>query len=268
MREKKLTDDVPYYDLIPDEMCLRIYYFLSAKELCRGPSQVSKRLHTLADNAILWKELLSSELPDIPVLYSTPKTNWKSFFIKLYKKRNCPLLHLTQEFSTIHDRQVTCIDQFDILCTQTLSLNDLHRLTFEDIFTKKLKWDVYVTIGICVKPLDTMALLHQMEYGTPPHNVNQLRNYLEQAWKHQKAAQSMFKQNLKDKGWTILDNCSRRNFNSVRTIPKNAAVYLLTAKVHRWENNNSVVFINYPVEDYYGDLHLLKNKFTQKRSKK
>jgi len=91
---KKLTDDVPYFDLIPDEMCLRIYFFLSAKELCRGPSQVSKRLHILSDNAILWKELLLSELPDIPVFHGTPKTNWKSFFIKLYKKKiaHCSIL--------------------------------------------------------------------------------------------------------------------------------------------------------------------------------
>jgi len=248
-------------------MVLRICYFLTAKELCKGISQISKRLHTLADNPILWKELLSREMPDILIIQGTMKTNWKSYFIKVFKRQHCPLQQITREFSKIKERQITCIDQYNTLSTQTINLNELHRLQFEDIFTKKLKWDVYVTIGICVKPLDTMALLQQMEYGTPPHYINQLRKFLEQAWKHQKAVQSLIKQNLKDNGWTILDNCSRRNFNSVRTIPKNAAVYWLAAKVHRWENNNSVVFINYPVEDYYSDLNLLKNKFTEKKRK-
>jgi len=267
-KEEENSDTLPYFDTIPDEICLRIYYFMTAKELCQGASQVSKRLHDLSENSAMWKIHLSRELPEFPTTPGTQKTNWKSYFIKLYKKQHCPLLHLSHQFSQTNDRQVTCIDHFDSLSTQIISLRELSGLKFEDIFTKKLKWDIYVTIGICVQPLDSGALLQQIEFGKPAlHKINQLRKYLEQAWRHQKLVQSMIKQNLKDNGWTILDNCSRRNFNSVRTIPKTAAVYLLMAKVHRWDHN-SVVVINYPIEDFSSDLNFLKNKFSDKRKKK
>jgi len=276
-RKKKNEDDIfPYFDTIPDELCLRIYYFMTAKELCQGPSQVSKRLHDLSENPSLWKLHLSRELPVCPSTSGTQKTNWKSYFIKLYKKQNCPLLQLSLQFSNNNDRQVTCIDRFDSLSTKILTLNDLHELQFEDIFMKKLKWDIYITIGISVRLLDTSALLQEIEFGIPLIKINQLRKYLEQAWRHQKLVQSIIKQNLKENGWTILDNCSRRNQNSERTIPKRAADYLLMAKVQRDMSGNlignhpfnSVVFINYPEEDFSRDLNLLKNKFSEKEKKK
>jgi hypothetical protein len=86
-KEKEIKEC--YFDMLPDELCLRIFYFMNAKDICQGPCQVSWRLHNLSQNNILWKDLFSQELrteqTQTPPKTSN-KTNWKSYYIKLYKK--------------------------------------------------------------------------------------------------------------------------------------------------------------------------------------
>jgi len=107
---------------------------------------------------------------------------------------------------------------------------------------------------------------------TLPPRVRQLRDWLDGTWRHQKIMQSEVKRQLREIGWTILDNCSRRYSNSERTFPREASSFILSARVSKDEGlrgsllDRSVV-IHYSAEDFLLDLCLLQQKFSGYRLK-